>query len=207
VLVVAEKYQTGFDQPLLHTMYVVKKLASVNAVQTLSRLNRIASGKSDTFVLDFVNDADDIQEAFKPLFALVSCLCVDTNLRLRSVTAGLPIGTSQTRCHQFFDGWQGRSGGRLKTSLHACLAVADIRDEGRIGTADAGHLLAAVAARERDDEPARATGQNLPVPARRLPPSQGLQGRLGQACVVARHLTFSHPRRGARLPSWSSRLR
>lgn len=68
VLIVAEKYQTGFDEPLLHTMYVDKKLDGVRAVQTLSRLNRIAPGKTDTFVLDFVNDADDIQEAFKPFY-------------------------------------------------------------------------------------------------------------------------------------------
>ena len=53
----AEKYQTGFDQPLLHTMYVDKRLAGIQAVQTLSRLNRIAPAKEDTFVLDFVNDA------------------------------------------------------------------------------------------------------------------------------------------------------
>jgi type I restriction enzyme R subunit len=53
VLVVAEKYQTGFDEPLLHTMYVDKKLAGVKAVQTLSRLNRTHPGKPDTFVLDF----------------------------------------------------------------------------------------------------------------------------------------------------------
>jgi type I restriction enzyme, R subunit len=80
VLVVAEKYQTGFDQPLLHTMYVVKKLASVNAVQTLSRLNRIAPGKSDTFVLDFVNDAEDIQEAFKPFFTQTTASPTDPNI-------------------------------------------------------------------------------------------------------------------------------
>jgi type I restriction enzyme R subunit len=80
VLVVAEKYQTGFDQPLLHTMYVVKKLASVHAVQTLSRLNRIAPGKSDTFVLDFVNDAEDIQEAFKPFFAQTTASPTDPNI-------------------------------------------------------------------------------------------------------------------------------
>jgi type I restriction enzyme R subunit len=60
VLVVAEKYQTGFDQPLLHTMYVDKKLAGVKAVQTLSRLNRTHPGKTDTFVLDFANRAEDI---------------------------------------------------------------------------------------------------------------------------------------------------
>jgi type I restriction enzyme R subunit len=68
VLLVAEKYQTGFDQPLLHTMYVDKKLSGVKAVQTLSRLNRTCAGKADTFVLDFVNKAEDIQEAFKPYY-------------------------------------------------------------------------------------------------------------------------------------------
>ena len=68
VLLVAEKYQTGFDQPLLQTMYVVKKLAGVQAVQTLSRLNRMAPGKKRTFVLDFVNTEDDIHRAFKPYY-------------------------------------------------------------------------------------------------------------------------------------------
>lgn len=68
VLLVAEKYQTGFDQPLLHTMYVDKKLSGVKAVQTLSRLNRKCAGKDDTFILDFVNKAEDIQEAFKPYY-------------------------------------------------------------------------------------------------------------------------------------------
>ena len=68
VLLVAEKYQTGFDQPLLQTMYVVKRLAGVQAVQTLSRLNRIAPGKSRTFVLDFANEEDDIYTAFKPYY-------------------------------------------------------------------------------------------------------------------------------------------
>ena len=68
ILIVAEKYQTGFDQPLLQTMYVVKKLAGVQAVQTLSRLNRIAAGKTRTFVLDFRNEEEDIFEAFKPYY-------------------------------------------------------------------------------------------------------------------------------------------
>lgn len=67
-LIVAEKYQTGFDQPLLHTMYVDKKLGGVNAVQTLSRLNRTHPDKEDTMVLDFTNEADDVQEAFQPYF-------------------------------------------------------------------------------------------------------------------------------------------
>jgi type I restriction enzyme R subunit len=68
VLVVAEKYQTGFDQPLLHTMYVDKKLSGVKAVQTLSRLNRTCPGKEDTFVLDFANEGEDIQAAFQPYY-------------------------------------------------------------------------------------------------------------------------------------------
>ncbi|RJQ50219.1 MAG: type I restriction endonuclease subunit R [Nitrospiraceae bacterium] len=68
VLLVAEKYQTGFDQPLLHTMYVDKRLAGIQAVQTLSRLNRIHPWKEDTFVLDFVNDREEIREAFKTYY-------------------------------------------------------------------------------------------------------------------------------------------
>lgn len=68
LLLVAEKYQTGFDQPLLHTMYVDKRLDGIQAVQTLSRLNRTCPGKEDTFVLDFVNNAEDIQTAFQPFY-------------------------------------------------------------------------------------------------------------------------------------------
>jgi type I restriction enzyme, R subunit len=68
ILVVANKYQTGFDEPLLHTMYVDKKLDGVQAVQTLSRLNRTAVGKTETLVLDFVNEAEDIQAAFQPYY-------------------------------------------------------------------------------------------------------------------------------------------
>ena len=68
ILVVAEKYQTGFDEPLLHTMFVDKKLSGVKAVQTLSRLNRTTRGKVDTFVLDFVNSAEDIKASFEPFY-------------------------------------------------------------------------------------------------------------------------------------------
>jgi len=67
-LIVAEKFQTGFDEPLLHTMYVDKKLAGVHAIQTLSRLNRIHPEKTDTMVLDFVNEAEIIAEAFQPYY-------------------------------------------------------------------------------------------------------------------------------------------
>lgn len=69
-LIVANKFQTGFDQPLLHTMYVDKKLGGVNAVQTLSRLNRTHDDpkKRGTMVLDFANEADEIRVAFEPYY-------------------------------------------------------------------------------------------------------------------------------------------
>ena len=72
LLLVADKYQTGFDQPLLHTMYVDKKLSGVRCVQTLSRLNRMHAGKEDTFVLDFVNDTEDILNSFQPYYELTT---------------------------------------------------------------------------------------------------------------------------------------
>ncbi|BAZ87912.1 type I restriction endonuclease subunit R [Dolichospermum compactum] len=68
VLLVAEKYQTGFDQPLLHTMYIDRRLSGIQAVQTLSRLNRIHPRKEDTFVLDFVNDCEEIRQAFQQFY-------------------------------------------------------------------------------------------------------------------------------------------
>ncbi|OQX80878.1 MAG: restriction endonuclease subunit R [Bacteroidetes bacterium 4484_276] len=68
ILIVADKYQTGFDQPMLHTMYVDKKLSGVKAVQTLSRLNRTAQGKEGTFILDFTNDRETIFESFQPYY-------------------------------------------------------------------------------------------------------------------------------------------
>lgn len=86
ILVVAEKYQTGFDQPLLTTMYVNKSLKGIAAVQTLSRLNRTAEGKSveDLAVLDFYNEAEHIQAAFKPYYEEAEALPTDPNLLYRA---------------------------------------------------------------------------------------------------------------------------
>ena len=67
-LIVADKFQTGYDEPLLHTMYVDKALSSIKAVQTLSRLNRAHPQKHDTFVLDFYNDSETIQKSFEPYY-------------------------------------------------------------------------------------------------------------------------------------------
>ncbi len=80
VLIVAEKFQTGFDQPLLHTMYVDKVLTGLNAVQTLSRLNRIHPNKTDTFVLDFRNETEDIVKAFEPYYGRTVAPPTDPNL-------------------------------------------------------------------------------------------------------------------------------
>ena len=68
IMVVADKYQTGYDEPLLHSMFVDKKLKGVNAVQTLSRLNRTCPFKNDTFVLDFANTSESIKESFQPFY-------------------------------------------------------------------------------------------------------------------------------------------
>lgn len=68
ILIVADKYQTGFDQPLLHTLYIDKPLSGIKAVQTLSRLNRITEGKDDTFILDFVNERETILDSFQPYY-------------------------------------------------------------------------------------------------------------------------------------------
>ena len=68
ILVCADKFQTGYDEPLLHTMYVDKRLSDIRAVQTLSRLNRAHPKKHDVFVLDFMNDTDAIRDAFSDYY-------------------------------------------------------------------------------------------------------------------------------------------
>ena len=80
VLIVAEKFQTGYDQPLLHTMFVDKTLVGLAAVQTLSRLNRIHPDKTDTFVLDFRNEAEAITDSFRPWYEATVAVPTDPNL-------------------------------------------------------------------------------------------------------------------------------
>jgi len=80
ILVVAEKFQTGFNQPKLYAMYVDKTLTGLAAVQTLSRLNRTHPDKDGTFVLDFANDADDIRAAFEPYYGKTVAPPSDPNL-------------------------------------------------------------------------------------------------------------------------------
>jgi len=95
-LIVANKFQTGFDQPLLHTMYVDKKLGGVNAVQTLSRLNRTHLEKKGTLVLDFANEADEIKAAFEPYYeTTLLSEATDPNLlyELQTRLAAFPVYT------------------------------------------------------------------------------------------------------------------
>jgi type I restriction enzyme R subunit len=95
-LVCANKFQTGFDQPLLHTMYVDKKLGGVNAVQTLSRLNRIHPEKRGTMVLDFANEADAVQAAFEPYYeTTILSEATDPNLlyEIQTRLMGFPVFT------------------------------------------------------------------------------------------------------------------
>ncbi|MDC2825669.1 type I restriction endonuclease [Rodentibacter pneumotropicus] len=109
VLLVAEKYQTGFDQPLLHTMFVDKKLSGIQAVQTLSRLNRCANGKTDTFVLDFVNKPEDIYKAFKPFYEVTELGDIPSNEKLDELAATLDKWKIyfQQELQQFSEIWFG----------------------------------------------------------------------------------------------------
>ena len=98
ILIVANKFQTGFDQPLLHTMYVDKKLGGVNAVQTLSRLNRIHADKPGTMVLDFANESNDIQVAFHPYYETTSLSeATDPNLlyEIQTRLKAFPVYTDE----------------------------------------------------------------------------------------------------------------
>ena len=96
ILIVAEKYQTGFDEPLLHTMIVDKKLRNVKTVQTLSRLNRTCRGKNDTFILDFVNEKDDVQADFQVFYH-------ETMLEEEVNTDLLYKVEKQLRCYRIYD--------------------------------------------------------------------------------------------------------
>ncbi|MFD4019290.1 type I restriction endonuclease subunit R [Streptomyces sindenensis] len=156
ILVVAEKYQTGFDQPLLTTMYVNKKLTGISAVQTLSRLNRTAERKTqaDLAVLDFANEAEDIQDAFRPYFEEAMTLPSDPNLlyTAQSRVMSAPI-ISEPEMDEFaaayFEAKEKAAGSQAKwEKLHAELyrllspAVArftpllESEDEGDVETAE-----------------------------------------------------------------------
>ena len=112
ILIVANKFQTGFDEPLLQTMYVDKRLDGLQCVQTLSRLNRVATGKTDTLVLDFVNEPDQVQEAFQQYYQTTT-LAAETDPNrlydLQSQLEGFDLydaGTIDQFCHIFYESSQ-----------------------------------------------------------------------------------------------------
>ena len=136
-LVCADKFQTGYDEPLLHTMYVDKTLAGVKAVQTLSRLNRARPDKHDVFVLDFLNDVDTIQDAFEPYYrGTVLADETDPN-KLHDLVADLdgaqvyseePV---ESLVSQYLDG---ADRDRLDPILNNCVAayLRDLDEDGQI---------------------------------------------------------------------------
>ncbi|MBO4493784.1 MAG: type I restriction endonuclease subunit R, partial [Ruminococcus sp.] len=124
VLVVAEKYQTGFDEPLLHTMVVDKKLKGVKAVQTLSRLNRTCTGKIDTFILDFANKKEDILDAFQPFYQetfLEQEVNVDLIYQTERELLNYAIYTD-IDINAFIEVWN-KSGGQESTSMGKMTSV------------------------------------------------------------------------------------
>ncbi len=129
ILIVAEKFQTGFDEPYLHTMFVDKKLSGLNAVQTLSRLNRSAPGKTETFVLDFRNETDEIRAAFQRYYEAVIVEPTDANvlydLRARIMGAGILAPTEITKAAEAYFGVDPAK--RDLKVIHASLDPAVVR--------------------------------------------------------------------------------
>ena len=125
-LVCADKFQTGYDEPLLHTMYVDKHLSGIRAVQTLSRLNRARPQKYDTFILDFMNDASTIQDAFEPYYR-TTILAEETDPNrlhdLKSDLDGAAIYAS-TDIDEFVQDYLGGTGReKLDPILDGCVAL------------------------------------------------------------------------------------
>ena len=153
VLIVAEKYQTGFDEPLLHTMYVDKKLEGVKAVQTLSRLNRITPGKTDTFILDFVNTAEEMREQFAPFFQSSWTEETDPNLlyNLQTRINGHAIidPSEQQRAVQAFLQTKGQPKGDAHKTMWANITPAVDRFENQLSPEDQSDLRDALKAYTR----------------------------------------------------------
>ena len=136
-LVCADKFQTGYDEPLLHTMYVDKTLSSIKAVQTLSRLNRAHPRKHDVFVLDFLNDSDTIREAFVDFYrATILADETDPN-KLHDLQAALDGAQvySMEQVDEFVERYLGGAErDQLDPILDACVAIylKDLDEDGQV---------------------------------------------------------------------------
>ncbi len=126
ILICADKFQTGYDEPLLHTMYVDKTLAGIKAVQTLSRLNRARPNKTDTFVLDFMNSSDVIREAFSDYYR-TTILAEETDPnKLHDLKAQLdgPQVYTRQQVDELEEGYlNGKDRGELDPITDACVAL------------------------------------------------------------------------------------
>ena len=136
-LVVADKFQTGYDEPLLHTMYVDKMLSGIKAVQTLSRLNRAHPKKHDVFVLDFINDSDGIELAFSDYYRTTVLSGQTDPNKLHDLVAALAAADIYTDAHVADCAEQYLSGAgveRLHPILDACVAryLADLDEDGQV---------------------------------------------------------------------------
>ena len=136
-LIVADKFQTGYDEPLLHTLYVDKALSGIKAVQTLSRLNRAHPQKHDTFVLDFYNDSETIQKSFEPYYR-TTILSDETDPNklhdLKSDLDGYQV-YSQTQIDELVGLYlNGADRDKLDPILDACVATynADLDEDGQV---------------------------------------------------------------------------
>lgn len=157
VMLVANKFQTGFDQPLLVAMYVDKRLSGVAAVQTLSRLNRTAPGKDQTFVLDFANTAEDIVEAFEPYYEATTLADVtDPNIVHQTMNKldsagiyqeseidGLVADYLKGKGHEALNKWVGPARDRFRDRERTALAHNDKHglDELELFRKDVGTFL------------------------------------------------------------------
>ena len=137
-LVCADKFQTGYDEPLLHTMYVDKTLSGIKAVQTLSRLNRAHPKEHDVFVLDFLNHTDTIREAFADFYGATT-LCDETDSnKLHDLQADLDCTQvySEEQIDEFVRYYLGGATkrDRLDPILDACVAVyvRDLDEDGQV---------------------------------------------------------------------------
>jgi len=146
VLVVAEKYQTGFDQPKLCGMYVDKKLTGVNAVQTLSRLNRSFPGKDNVYVLDFRNETEEIRKAFLPFYERTEGVPTEPNVLFDAADTVRGYGViTEAELKTFVEAWakldevdEDKRHGVLSTSTQsAYLAALDLEGDTRRDLRDA----------------------------------------------------------------------
>ena len=136
-LVCADKFQTGYDEPLLHTMYVDKTLSSIKAVQTLSRLNRAHPRKHDVFVLDFLNDSDTIREAFADFYRATILADVTDPNKLHDLQAALDGAQvySVEQVDEFVERYLGGADrDELDPILDACVAIylKDLDEDGQV---------------------------------------------------------------------------